>query len=40
VGEIPYYKEDKADYTHIYAKEITEVARIAVEELKKPNSIL
>jgi lysophospholipase L1-like esterase len=34
-GEIPYYKEDKADDTHLGAKGATEVAKIAVEELKK-----
>ena len=34
-GEIPYYKEDKADDTHLGVKGATEVAKIAVEELKK-----
>lgn len=34
-GEIPYYKEDKADDTHLGMKGATEVAKIAVEELKK-----
>ncbi len=34
-GEIPYYKEDKADDTHLCVKGATEVAKIAVEELKK-----
>ena len=33
-GEIPYYKEDKADDTHLGVKGATEVAKIAVEELK------
>ncbi len=36
-GEIPYYKEDKADDTHLCVKGATEVAKIAVEELKKTN---
>lgn len=34
-GEIPYYKEDKADDTHLGVKGATEVAKIAVQELKK-----
>ena len=34
-GEIPYYKDDKADDTHLGVKGATEVAKIAVEELKK-----
>jgi lysophospholipase L1-like esterase len=34
-GEIPYYKEDKADDTHFCAKGATAIAKIAVEELKK-----
>jgi lysophospholipase L1-like esterase len=34
-GEIPYYKEDKADDTHLNAKGATAIAKIAVEELKK-----
>ena len=34
-GEIPYYKEDKADDTHLCVKGATEVAKIAVQELKK-----
>ena len=34
-GEIPYYKEDKADDTHLGVKGATAVAKIAVEELKK-----
>jgi lysophospholipase L1-like esterase len=34
-GEIPYYKEDKADNTHLCVKGATEIAKIAVEELKK-----
>lgn len=34
-GEIPYYKEDKADDTHLCVKGAIEVAKIAVEELKK-----
>jgi lysophospholipase L1-like esterase len=36
-GEIPYYKEDKADNTHLCVKGATEIAKIAVEELKKTN---
>lgn len=36
-GEIPYYKEAKADDTHLGVKGATEVAKIAVEELKKTN---
>ncbi|REH01818.1 rhamnogalacturonan acetylesterase [Flavobacterium aquicola] len=34
-GEIPYYKEDKADDTHFSIKGATEMAKIAAEELKK-----
>lgn len=34
-GEIPYYKEDKADDTHLSVKGATEIAKIAVEQLKK-----
>jgi lysophospholipase L1-like esterase len=34
-GEIPYYKEAKADDTHLGIKGATEVAKIVVEELKK-----
>lgn len=34
-GEIPYYKEDKADDTHLGVKGATEIAKIAAEELKK-----
>lgn len=34
-GEIPYYKEDKADDTHLGVKGATAIAKIAVEELKK-----
>jgi lysophospholipase L1-like esterase len=36
-GEIPYYKEDKADNTHLCVKGATEIAKIAIEELKKNN---
>ncbi|NDP26876.1 MAG: rhamnogalacturonan acetylesterase [Flavobacterium sp.] len=36
-GEIPYYKEDKADDTHLGVKGATAIAKIAVEELKKTN---
>ena len=36
-GEIPYYKEDKADNTHLCVKGATEIAKIAIEELKKTN---
>ena len=34
-GEIPYYKEDKDDDTHLCIKGATEVAKIVVAELKK-----
>lgn len=34
-GEIPYYKEDKADDTHLSVEGATAVAKIAAEELKK-----
>lgn len=34
-GEIPYYKEDKADDTHFSAKGATEIAKIAIEQLEK-----
>ena len=34
-GEIPYYKEDKADDTHLCVKGATEIAKIAISELKK-----
>ena len=34
-GEIPYYKEDKADDTHLNVKGATEIAKIAVDELEK-----
>ncbi|HQZ23897.1 MAG TPA: rhamnogalacturonan acetylesterase [Flavobacterium sp.] len=34
-GEIPYYKEDKADDTHLNIKGATEIAKIAIEELEK-----
>jgi lysophospholipase L1-like esterase len=34
-GEIPYYKEDKADDTHLCVKGATEIAKIAITELKK-----
>jgi lysophospholipase L1-like esterase len=34
-GEISYYKEDKADDTHLCVKGATEIAKIAVDELKK-----
>jgi len=34
-GEIPYYKEDKADDTHLSVKGANEIAKIAVEQLKK-----
>ncbi len=34
-GEIPYYKEDKADDTHFSVKGATEMAKIVAEELKK-----
>lgn len=34
-GEIPYYKEDKADDTHLGVKGATAIAKIAVEELIK-----
>lgn len=34
-GEIPYYKEDKADDTHLNVKGATEIAKIAIEELEK-----
>ena len=34
-GEIPFYKDDKADDTHLSIKGATEIAKIAVEELKK-----
>jgi lysophospholipase L1-like esterase len=36
-GEIPYYKEAKEDNTHLCVKGATEIAKIAVEELKKTN---
>jgi lysophospholipase L1-like esterase len=35
VGEIPYYKEEKADDTHFSVKGATEIAKIAVEQLTK-----
>lgn len=34
-GKIPFYKEDKADDTHLSVKGATEIANIAIEELKK-----
>jgi lysophospholipase L1-like esterase len=34
-GEIPYYKEEKADDTHFSEKGATEIAKIAVEQLEK-----
>lgn len=34
-GEIPFYKDDKADDTHLSIKGATEIAKIAIEELKK-----
>lgn len=34
-GEIPYYKEDKADDTHLSVEGATAVAKIAAEQLKK-----
>jgi lysophospholipase L1-like esterase len=34
-GEIPYYKEDKADDTHFSVEGATAVAKIAAEQLKK-----
>lgn len=34
-GEIPFYKEDKADDTHLSVKGATEIAYIAIKELKK-----
>lgn len=34
-GEVPYYKEDKADDTHLNVKGATEIAKIAVDELEK-----
>jgi lysophospholipase L1-like esterase len=34
-GEIPYYKEDKIDDTHLSVKGATEIAKIAVEQLEK-----
>lgn len=34
-GEIPYYKEDKTDDTHLNVKGATEIAKIAIEELEK-----
>ncbi|WP_348823061.1 rhamnogalacturonan acetylesterase [Flavobacterium aestuarii] len=34
-GETPYYKEDKADDTHLSVEGATALARIAAEELKK-----
>lgn len=34
-GEIKYYKEDKADDTHLSVEGATAVAKIAAEELKK-----
>ena len=34
-GEMPYYKEDKADDTHFCVKGATAIAKIAVDELKK-----
>jgi lysophospholipase L1-like esterase len=34
-GEIPYYKEDKADDTHFCVKGATEIAKIVIAELKK-----
>ncbi|HSD05738.1 rhamnogalacturonan acetylesterase [Flavobacterium sp.] len=34
-GEIPYYKEDKADDTHYCEKGATEIAKIVARELKK-----
>ncbi|WP_181954032.1 hypothetical protein [Flavobacterium cellulosilyticum] len=34
-SEIPYYREDKADDTHLGIKGATQVNKIAVEELKK-----
>lgn len=36
-GEIPMYKEDKADDTHLNEKSATLVAKIAVDELNKTN---
>jgi lysophospholipase L1-like esterase len=36
-GEIPYYKEAKEDNTHLCVKGATEIAKIAIEELKKTN---
>lgn len=33
-GEIPYYKEDKSDDTHLNAKSATAIAKIAAEQLK------
>lgn len=36
-GEIPYYKEDKADDTHLNVKGATEIAKIVITELKKTN---
>ena len=37
LGEIPYYKEDKADDTHLNEKSATIVAKIVADELKKTN---
>lgn len=34
-GEIPYYKEDKADDTHLCEKGAIEISKIVIEELKK-----
>lgn len=34
-GEIPFYKDDKADDTHLSINGATEIAKIAIEELKK-----
>ena len=34
-GEIPYYKVDKADDTHLCVKGATAIAKIVVDELKK-----
>lgn len=36
-GEIPYYKEDKADDTHLSPEGATAIAKIVVDELKKTN---
>ena len=36
-GEIHYYKDAKSDDTHLSIKGATEIAKIAITELKKTN---